>query len=44
MAEIVTGTTIASGSAFYYIVGALIVVLTAAIAFGGTKKFPNGQI
>lgn len=44
MAEIVTGTTIASGSAFYYIVGALIVVLTAAIAFGGIKKFPNGQI
>ena len=38
MAEIVTGTTIASGSAFYYIVGALIVVLTAAIAFGGIKK------
>ena len=38
MAEIVTGTTIPSGSAFYYIVGALIVVLTAAIAFGGIKK------
>ena len=38
MAEIITGKTIASGSAFYYIVGILIVVLTAAIAFGGIKK------
>ena len=38
MAEIVTGTTIATDSAFYYIVGALIVVLTAAVAFGGIRK------
>lgn len=38
MAEIVTGTTIATNSAFYYIVGALIIVLTAVIAFGGIKK------
>lgn len=38
MAEIVTGKTIPSGSAFYYIVGTLIVILTAAIAFGGIKK------
>ncbi len=44
MAEIVTETTIASGSAFYYIVGTLIVILTAAIAFGGIKKYPDGQI
>ena len=40
MAEIVTGKTIPSGSAFYYIVGTLIVILTAAIAFGGIKKYP----
>jgi len=33
-----TGKTIPSGSAFYYIVGTLIVILTAAIAFGGIKK------
>ena len=38
MAEIVTGTTIATDSAFYYIVGALIVIATAVIAFGGIKK------
>ena len=38
MAEIVTGTTIATDSTFYYIVGALIVILTAVIAFGGIKK------
>ena len=38
MAEIVTGTAIASDSAFYYIVGAIIVVGTAVIAFGGIKK------
>ena len=38
MAEIVTGTTIASDSMFYYIVGAIIVVATAVIAFGGIKK------
>lgn len=38
MAEIVTGSTIASDSAFYYIVGALIVIFTAVVAFGGIKK------
>jgi len=38
MAEIMTGTTIASDSAFYYIVGAIIVIATAVIAFGGIKK------
>jgi len=38
MAEIVTGTSIASDSVFYYIVGIIIVVLTALIAFGGIKK------
>ena len=38
MAEIATGTTIASDSAFYYIVGAVTVVMTAVIAFGGIKK------
>lgn len=38
MAEIATGTTIASDSVFYYIIGALIVILTAVIAFGGIHK------
>ena len=38
MAEIVTGAEIASDSAFYYIVGALIVILTAMVAFGGIRK------
>lgn len=38
MAEIVTGSTIATDSAFYYIVGALIVILTAVVAFGGIRK------
>lgn len=38
MAEIVTGSTIATNSVFYYIVGALIILLTAGIAFGGIKK------
>ena len=38
MAEIVTGTSIATDSAFYYIVGALTIVVTAIIAFGGIKK------
>ncbi len=38
MAEIVTGTTIATDSAFYYIIGAVIVALTALGAFGGIKK------
>lgn len=38
MAEIVTGTTIATDSVFYYAVGILTVVITAMIAFGGIKK------
>lgn len=38
MAEIITGTSIASDSLFYYIVGAIIIALTAVIAFGGIKK------
>lgn len=38
MAEIVTGQTIASGSAFYYIIGGLVILLTALIAFGGIRK------
>lgn len=38
MAEIITGNTIASDSAFYYIVGALIIVITAVVAFGGIRK------
>ena len=38
MAEIITGTTIASDSMFYYIIGAVIVLVTALVAFGGIKK------
>ena len=38
MASIATGTTIATDSAFYYIVGALIIAFTAVVAFGGIKK------
>ncbi len=38
MAEIVTGSTIASDSLFYYLVGALIIILTAVVAFGGIRK------
>ena len=38
MAEIVTGTTIATDSMFYYAVGALTILVTAIIAFGGIKK------
>ncbi|MDO4323030.1 MAG: amino acid carrier protein [Lachnospiraceae bacterium] len=38
MAEIVTGTAIATNSAFYYIVGTFIIILTAVIAFGGIRK------
>ena len=38
MAEIVTGSSIASDSVFYYIVGAVIVIFTAIAAFGGIKK------
>lgn len=38
MAGIVTGTSIASDSMFYYIVGAFIIFITAVVAFGGIKK------
>lgn len=38
MAEIITGQRIASDSAFYYIAGALIVLFTVVVAFGGIKK------
>ena len=38
MAEIATGSTIATDSAFYYIVGIITMVLTVIIAFGGIKK------
>ena len=38
MAEIVTNTTISTDSLFYYLVGAGIILLTAAIAFGGIRK------
>lgn len=38
MAEIVSGTTIAQDSVFYYAVSAVIVIGTAFIAFGGIKK------
>ena len=38
MAEIVTGSVIKTDSLFYYIVGAIIVLGTGVIAFGGIKK------
>lgn len=38
MAEIVTGAPIASDSFVYYIIGGVIVAITAAVAFGGIKK------
>lgn len=38
MADIVTGTTIATDSIFYYIVAIILIALTAYIAFGGIKK------
>lgn len=38
IAEVFTGGVIASDSLFYYIVGAIVVVLTAVVAFGGIKK------
>ena len=38
MAGIVTGETIATDSVFYYAIGAITVILTAIIAFGGIKK------
>lgn len=38
MAEIATGSTIATDSVFYYVVGAIIILATAVVAFGGIKK------
>lgn len=38
MAEVATGSIIDSSSMFYYIVGAIVIVLTAIVAFGGIKK------
>ena len=38
IAEAATGSTIVSDSLFYYVVGAIVIVLTAIIAFGGIKK------
>ncbi len=38
MAEIVTGTSIATDSMFYYVIGAVIITVTAIIALGGIKK------
>ena len=38
MAEIITGRTIATDSVFYYMIGTLIIMFTAVIAFGGIKK------
>lgn len=38
MTEIATGNSIATDSAFYYVVGAIIVAVTAVVAFGGIKK------
>lgn len=38
MAEIVTGSTISTTSAFYYITAIVIIVLTAIVVFSGIKK------
>ena len=38
MAEIVTGSSIASDSLFYYVVGGVTIAVTAVISFGGIKK------
>ncbi len=38
IAESIAGLSIPSTSLFYYLVGAVVVVLTAVIAFGGIKK------
>ena len=38
MADIITGTTMKTDSAFYYVVAMLLLILTAYIAFGGIKK------
>lgn len=38
MAQIVTGRTFASDAAFYYVIAAILIAVTAYIAFGGIKK------
>ena len=38
IAEVVTGNVIKSDAIFYYIVGAIVVIMTAVVAFGGIKK------
>lgn len=38
IAETATGSTIESDSLFYYIVGLVVIALTAIVAFGGIKK------
>lgn len=38
LAEIITATSIPTDSIFYYIVGTLIIVMTAVVSFGGIKK------
>ncbi len=38
MAEIVTGSAIDTNSIFYYVVGAVTVIATAVVAFGGIRK------
>lgn len=38
IAETASGQTIASDSVFYYVVGLIVIVLTAIVAFGGIKK------
>lgn len=38
MAEVVTGNSIDSTSLFYYIVGGIVIVMSAVVAFGGIKK------
>lgn len=38
MAEVVTGSTIDTTSLFYYIVGGIVIILTAVVAFGGIRK------
>ena len=41
MAELVTGTAIASDAVFYYIIAIIIIAITAYMAFGGIKKVTN---
>lgn len=38
IAEIVTGSTIASDAVFYYVVGIIVIAATAIVAFGGIRK------